>query len=150
MNVTADSRINTEPAVVHTSLRDLDVADPTTGDQILVSTSSANGPGATGGIGYVVHNTASGTTTAARTLLPAPRLQNVEGIAASTVSSIAVDPGGAVFFYDGSSDAPMRMDVEGRVSKVVGAEQHASFQVANSARSTNVNFLDPPGATRSP
>ena len=144
-NVTADTRINTEPTVVTTGARDFDLADAIAGDQIVVATSSANGgAGVTGGLGYFVHNPAANQTSVGRTLVHQGRLQTVVGGGSPTILSTVADAGGNVYFGEsGVSDALFRLDPQGRLAKVVGSEQHTSFQVARAAEDgTGTQLLD--------
>ena len=139
---TADPQMNAEPVVVSTATRDLDLWDGLSGDQILTVNSSANGAGVSGGIGYFVHNPNTNVTSEARTLLPGARVQGFSGRAATGNFSTTVDDAGNFYLFDtGGTAAILKYDSQGRISKVVGLEQHTSYQVVTGP-GTNNQYLD--------
>ncbi len=140
-NVTTDPRINTEPTVLATASKDYDSWDGVSGDQIFFDLSSANGTGVSGGIGYVVHDVGANMTTAGRVLMHGTRAQAFTGLTTNGNTSIALDMAGSFFFNESSSDAMLKFDPQGRVSKLISEEQHNSYQVLAVPTSTSQNDL---------
>ncbi|HYE20673.1 MAG TPA: PEP-CTERM sorting domain-containing protein [Tepidisphaeraceae bacterium] len=109
--------INTEPAVV---------ANPGGGERILFRGMAATGNA--GGVSYVVNNGA--TTGAPQVLLSAATLNSFfeRTTGASDVRAMSTDAAGNVYMFDTTSGSLLRLDPQGRLSKVLTKNERFAFR----------------------
>ncbi|MGC4007483.1 MAG: hypothetical protein QM811_31915 [Pirellulales bacterium] len=148
MNVTSSTgtRIGNEIFAISTSQRDLDPFDSATGDQLLVFGSEANGAGISGGVGFVTHsinasNPAASTTSTPRYLIQGGRISAFTGLATDTGNSAAVMKNDGTLYFTDTTSAVLKLDSQGRVSKLVATEQRRTYQ-SNFGTNTNTTYAD--------
>ncbi|MDZ4659440.1 MAG: hypothetical protein SH868_17860 [Bythopirellula sp.] len=134
-------RINSEPAVIHTSVRDLDPTNLATGDQILVE-GSADG-GNNGGINIYLDTGASSMAQPTPLFTEADFRSFAEyvGDSAPQYLSLASDAVGNLYFHETGTDGVYVYDTQGRLAKVASEAEHNEFQMANGL-GLNDNVLD--------
>ncbi len=156
------NRVNTEPCVVHTSVRDLDPDNPAAGDQILFRGHSTN----VGGVNYLID--AGGAALGPYVLWTQSTLakwiewhgskwgvrsytyNNADPIAADTgtndlhdfaVDAMCADPDGTIYFHDGPNYHGLwRYDTQGRFGLIRSRYDHVAFNQATQG-STNISTL---------
>lgn len=159
-NMDADSanRINTEPGVIHTSLRDFDPGNPIEGDQILFKGTPLTGN--PGGIDYLlddglaVHGPyALITQEQIEQVLEwngrhNPREQNPDGSdpglnpdGTPRISAITTDAEGNIYFFEQDTQSVWRLDTQGRLAGIKSKDQHEQFNFAAGSTSTNAMTL---------
>jgi len=156
-------RINCEPAVVHTSVRDLDPNNPAEGDQILFE---GDGSLNEGGINYLIDtgNEILGpyvllterqiqqwiewngnTRTRSYTYNnadPVPADTAMDAVGSMAVRAMWADEEGNIYFNDGSSyNGLWRYDWEGRLGLVRSHQQHVAFNLATTNAVGNTGTL---------
>ena len=135
------SRINSEPAVLHTSVRDLDPTNSAVGDQIIVEGSLTGGND--GGVN--VYLDTGGPTVPA----PSPLFTEAEfrdfaeyiGSSAPQYVSLTTDAVGNLYFHEIGTDGIFVYDTQGRFAKIASEAEHNEFQVDNN-EGRNDNVLD--------
>jgi hypothetical protein len=141
------SPVNTEPDVIHTSLRNLG-SGAATGDQVLFQGSSEFGNA--GGISYIVDNGASNQTPS--TMLSHKQLQtfyeatNSAGLAAD-IASITHDASGNIYFsnFSGTNFVTGGLfvyDTEGRLAKIASDAEKIAFSKTTGVMTTYNVFLN--------
>jgi hypothetical protein len=159
----SSTRVNTEPCVVHTSVRDLDPANPAVGDQILFEGNSAN----IGGISYMIDTGAQAL--GPYIAWPSAKLEqwiewngskwgvrkytynNADPIPADgglnpphdfACDSMCSDPDGTIYFHDGANyHGVWRYDLQNRFGLVRSRQVGVAFNMATAASSGNLGTL---------
>lgn len=144
-------RVETEPCVVHTSVRDLDPLNPAEGDQILFRGSTASGN--VGGLDYLID---TGTSILGPYALyteaqlerfiqwngrylgrPAaadgadPGTDPDERVSIASIEILGTD----LYLHEAVNDSVWRLDSQGRMAAVVTKPQRVKFNEANGATS---------------
>ncbi len=125
------SRINSEPAIVHTSVRNFDPANTTGGDQIVVEGSAM---GRNDGGVNVYLDTGGSTVTQLAPLFTEQDFRDFAeyiGDSAPQFLSLTADSSGNLYFHEIRTDGIFLYDTEGRFAKVASEAEHNDFQVAN-------------------
>lgn len=152
-------RINTEPTLLHTSLRDLDPANPAVGDQVLFE---GDGSLNEGGINYLIDTGAA--ILGPYVLLTESQLQrwiewngqswtrsypylNADPIPSDTalsafhamgIRSMWSDESGNIYFNDGANlNGVWRYDTQGRLGLLRSKQQHVLWNAATVGSGTN-------------
>lgn len=134
-------RIISEPAVIHTSVRDFDPANPAVGDQILVEGSLTAGN--EGGVN-VFTDTGGSSVESPTPLFSREEFSNFAeyiGVSAPQYLSLTTDAAGNLYFHEGRTDGVYVYDTQGRFAKVASEAEHNEFQLANNS-GRNDNVLD--------
>ena len=134
---------NSEPAVIHTSILDLDPTDPTTGDQIIIEgvPQTGNASGSTSrGIDYFIPDGTPNPTI--KTLVSEADLQAFLQHDRSGATAITTDGNGNIYFYEDQTDGLYKRDAQGRLVKIASELHHNLFQEAFAPDNPNDNFLD--------
>ena len=140
------SPFNTEPGVVHTSVRNLNPSNLVVGDQILVEGSA--GLGNLGGVNFYLDNGTFNTTP--NTLFTAAQFQDfAEMTTTPSFGGITSDAAGNLYIVEDSTNTFLfKYDTAGRFSKVVGQAErrvHIAAEAAisgNHVDGYNANILD--------
>ena len=132
---------NTEPAVVHTSVRDFDLANAGVGDQVIIEGSTAQGN--VGGVNAYLDNGTTFSTTPKAVFTDAQFRAFAEytGATAPGYQSITAGPDGTLYLFETETDMIFKYDSLGRFAKVVSEEEHNQFQRSLGGSGTD-NYLD--------
>ncbi|MEM8945669.1 MAG: hypothetical protein AAGD11_10840 [Planctomycetota bacterium] len=125
------SRINSEPAVVHTSVRNFDPSNTLAGDQIVVEGSLM---GLNNGGVNVYLDTGEATVTRLTPLFTEQEFRDFAeyvGDSAPQFLSLTADAVGNLYFHEIGTDGIFVYDTEGRFAKIASEAEHNEFQVAN-------------------
>ncbi|TWU25971.1 hypothetical protein [Bythopirellula polymerisocia] len=125
------SRINSEPAVIHTSARDFDPANPAVGDQIIVEGSLTGGN--EGGVNVYLDTGALTVTDPLHLFSEADFRGFAEYIGDSSPQylSLTTDQVGNLYFHEIQTDGVFVYDTQGRFAKIASEAEHNEFQLAN-------------------
>lgn len=134
------NRINTEPAIVHTSVRDFDSSNAGVGDQIIVEGSLDGGNH--GGLNSYL-DTVSGSVTPLVIFDEATFRNFAEyvGVSSPQYLSVTADAAGNLYFYEIGTDGLYMYDTQGRLAKIASEAEHNLLQ-QNNGLGANDNFLD--------
>jgi cytochrome c peroxidase len=127
------TRINSEPAVIATSVRRFDPSSVAVGDQIIVEGSATGGN--EGGINVFID--AGGPALAAPYhLITEDQFRSFSdyvGGSSPQYVSLTSDAAGNLYFYEAQTDGVFRYDPQGRLSKVSSERELNLFQQSNGA-----------------
>lgn len=134
------SQINSDPGVIHTSVRRM-IADPTaTGDQIVVEGATASGN--EGGVNVIFDPGGANpqaTVTPLFTEAEFVRFSNLASSQQATYTSFTFDQAGNLYFAEGRTDNIYIYDLQGRMAKIASRREHNLFQFNNGFGGTNPN-----------
>lgn len=120
-------RINSEPAVVPTSVFDFNPTDPATGDQIIVE--GSNDGGNNGGVNVYLDKGPG--LTLPRTLFTEAQFRAFSEYDTGSFPeypSLVADGAGNLYFYEDKTDGVYRYDTQGRFVKIASEAEHGEFQ----------------------
>jgi hypothetical protein len=126
---TVTERIASEPAVIHTSVRDLDPSSSAVGDQIVVSGSTTGGN--VGGANVFFDSGSMTTLAAPKVLWTANQFRDfaeVPSFQDPEVSAFEFDAQGNLYFYENQTDGLYRFDTQGRFTKLLSEREHNNYQ----------------------
>ncbi|MEQ8208227.1 MAG: hypothetical protein RH917_00220 [Lacipirellulaceae bacterium] len=125
------SRINSEPAIIHTSVRNFDPSNSAEGDQIVVEGSAMGGN--EGGVNVYL-DAGGSTATRLKPLFTDQQFRDFAeyiGDSAPQYLSLTADAVGNLYFHEIRTDGIFVYDTEGRFAKIASEAEHNDFQVAN-------------------
>jgi hypothetical protein len=124
------TRINTEPAIVPTSVRDFAPSNSAVGDQIIVEGSLTGGN--EGGLNVFV-DTGAASLGAPSVIFDEATFRSFaeySGTSSPQYNSITRDGVGNLYFFESQTDGMFKYDTSGRLSKLVSEAELNKFQVA--------------------
>lgn len=125
------SRINSEPAIIHTSVRNLDSSNSAVGDQIVVEGSAMGGND--GGVNVYLDK-GGATVTQLAPLFSEQEFRDFSeyiGESRPQYLSLTADAVGNLYFHEIRTDGIFVYDTEGRFAKIASEAEHNDFQIAN-------------------